>query len=66
MKTRVEKYKVGDRVVLPANEEEGWVEQTGTVSAVEGKNMYLVDVTPEDVDDDGIREVHASGLVKDR
>lgn len=57
-------FEVGEAVILPANEEEGWAEQEGVVSEVEKKDMYIVEVTPEDDEDDGIREVHASGIQK--
>jgi hypothetical protein len=62
---KLSKFKEGQKVILLANEEEGWPEETGTVSAVEPKDMYVVDLDQKyivDEDDDGVREVHASGM----
>ena len=64
-------FKKHDKVILPANEEEGWVEEIGIITAVQDQEkypgMYLVQVieTPKEMDDndDGIREVHETGMV---
>jgi hypothetical protein len=67
---KMAKFKEGDKVVLKANLEEGWSEQSGIVSVVEDQikypGMYLVAVDPEDDPedefDDGIREVHENHI----
>lgn len=59
------KFKVGQRVILKANKREGWMEEKGKVIMVENRGMYLVKVDKtycSEMDDDGIREVHVSGM----
>lgn len=63
-------FEEGETVILPANVEEGWPEQKGTVTEVQDQKkwpgMYIVEVEPDqdDPEDDGIREVHASNMKK--
>ena len=59
------KFKVGDKVLLPANKKEGWPEQKGKVIEFSGKylNVKLDDEYLEDEDDDGIREVTVKDVV---
>lgn len=58
------KYKEGDKVILPAFEEEGNSQprEIGKVLEVERGKMYVVEVDTEDPDDDGIREVHEDNI----
>ena len=56
------KFKVGQRVQLPANAREGWRAEVGTVDAIEGRGMYIVRVKPQERGDDGIREVNESDM----
>lgn len=56
--------KVGDRIKLKANEEEGWPEQKATYLGVSG-GALLVQVDYEDhcnLYDDGLREVTADQI----
>lgn len=65
LKHKTKKFKIGDRVILPANEEEGWLEERGEVIEVENKDMYIVQIDNvylRDSEDDGIREVHISDI----
>ena len=60
-----DKYEPGDKVMLRADEAEGWVQQEATVLGREGDedapispdDMYVVEVEPEDRRDDGLREL---------
>lgn len=65
--TEAKKFKENDRVILPANEDEP--EQKGYVMEVEGRDMYIVSIDDEYIDqeagDDGIREVHADDMKLD-
>lgn len=67
-------FKVGDRVILPANAEEGWPEERGEVIEVQDQaqwpGMLVVGVDEEYLgndgdDDDGIREVHENDVQPD-
>lgn len=61
----MKKFSEGERVVLLANEEEGWKTETGTVIEVQEKDMYVVEIDcsfREDRLDDGIREVHVENM----
>lgn len=56
----IEGYRNRDRVVLLANEMEGWEEEPATVVAYEGRGIYLVEVDHpigDGEDPDGLREV---------
>ena len=58
-------FQVGDRVVLPAFE--NIEEERGVVEATEGRRMYMVRVNKRtDRYDDRIREVHESGMRKEK
>lgn len=69
---KAKKFKRGQRVILPANEEEGWEREEGTITDVNSKDMYIVQLddkyiwwkSPNDPEDrdDGIREVHADNI----
>jgi hypothetical protein len=50
-------YRVGDRVILCADPEEGWERQEARILATQPKRMYTVEVEPEDERDDGLREI---------
>lgn len=55
----------GKRIVLLANEAEGWPREEGTLLGVENKGMLIVEVDDEFLDDDfddGIREIHEDGV----
>jgi len=62
------KFKVGDKVVLPATDEPGneQPEEQGEVIEVEDQllypGMYIVQVPPQGDDDDGMREVHEDDM----
>ena len=62
------KFKENDRVILPANKEEGWVEERGIVIDIPSReypHMYGVqidDIYKVDEFDDGIREVHGDDI----
>lgn len=51
------KYKKGDKVTLKADKKEGWEEAKGKILGHDGEDeeLYVVEVEPEDGDDDGIR-----------
>lgn len=54
------KFQSGDRVVLAAVPEEGWVEEHGEFVAYEGNGMCLVQIDQrhlQDEHDDGFREI---------
>jgi len=55
-------FRVGQRVVLPANKKEGWPREEARILGTSGKGMYIVDVGDGPDSDDGIREVHKSGI----
>lgn len=61
------RFKPEDRVILKADEEEGWPEEKGTVLCTPGKDdVYVISVDDEyliDGDDDGIREVSEDQLL---
>jgi hypothetical protein len=50
-------FKRGQKVVLKADAEEGWNEESGIIIEVEKGGMLIVKVEAQDEDDDGIREV---------
>ncbi len=61
------RFAPGDRVLLRANEAEGWPEERGTVDAYQtGYRVYIVTVDtggPDNEDDaDGLREVSESDM----
>lgn len=63
-KTKI-KFKKGDRVELPANEEEGWEKEIGIVDGSSGKDVYIVTIDREyrpDYDRDGLREVYVDDM----
>lgn len=55
------KWRVGDRVVIPANPKEGWPEERGVLEGIDG-DCFMVRLDPvyrrdgDDYDDDGLRE----------
>lgn len=52
------KFREGQRVILPANVEEGWPEERGTVlGGDDGVYVVRVDVYGSAEDPDGLREV---------
>lgn len=53
------KFKEGDRVLLPTNEDEGWTEQRGVVlEATDTYIMVLIDEEYREPDDvDGLSEL---------
>ena len=56
----IESFGEGQRVILLANEEEGWPEERGIVVEYEGDDTYIVAVDDKYRDgpgDDGIREI---------
>lgn len=61
------RFNKGQRVTLPANRKEGWPEERGFIEEVEAaphEGMYIVRVDEKfrSRGDDGIREVHESGI----
>ncbi len=55
-------FKVGDRVFMPADRDEGWDAETGTIVDVQPKGIVTIMLDPEfwaDQYDDGIRETGA-------
>ena len=64
----MEKFKVNDEVVLPANAEEGWPEEIATVVVVQDQKkypgMYIVQVVERiDFGDDRLREIHEHNMI---
>lgn len=59
-------FVVGERVCLPADADEEWVEEFGTVEVVEENGMYVVVVDEKyrEKNDDGIREVSFVNMQK--
>ena len=63
--TNRDQLQPGTRVVLPANPEEGWLEERGTVNEYDAEyDVVVITVDPEyrntsigDFVDDGLREV---------
>lgn len=63
------KFKEGDRVVLPANVEEGWPEERGTVQGAElnGTLCVVLDALYRESEaDDLLREVLAEDVVLEK
>jgi hypothetical protein len=57
------RFKIGQRVVLPARPEEDMVEEHGVVHAEEGDGWWLVRVdAPLYAGDDRVREVQADDM----
>jgi CRISPR/Cas system-associated exonuclease Cas4 (RecB family) len=67
--TQKTKFRVGQRIVLPKNKEEGWPHQTGYIIYPEDQKiypkMYAVEIDQQyrsDEHDDRIREVHEDDI----
>lgn len=58
------RYHEGQRVILKANEEEGWPEERGVIDGPSGRKMWVVTVDKKfrEPGDDGLREIHEDGL----
>jgi hypothetical protein len=58
-------YKKGDLVLLVANPEEGWPAQLARVVGWDpGYKTLIVEVSPADEHDDGLREITPDQIVK--
>ena len=59
------KFKEGDRVILPANAEEGWVKERGVVLGVDMRSETIIVELDKDCwhddDVDGLREMGFDG-----
>ena len=71
VKEAAEKFTASDegkRVILKANKEEGWPEERGTITTVQGrKGMLIVKIDDKYIkgNDDGIREIHQDDVLKE-
>ena len=66
-------FKKGQRVILKADKEEGWSEERGVIDGKSGRTTWIVRVDlayimpslPDDMFDDGLREVTADQMELD-
>jgi len=62
----VRKFKVGQKVVLPANPAEGWPEERGVIEGPSGPSTWVVRMEPDfAAGDDRLREVATTDIHKE-